>query len=113
MYSELLYYYKHKNDPKYLKKRRDYYHKWYKKNGRKRNEKYKEYIEIWQSHHPKEFKAQQLLGRAIKAGKIIKPNQCSVCRRKNTRIHGHHKDYSKPLDVIWLCASCHKIYHSV
>ena len=27
------------------------------------------------------------------------------------RIHGHHTNYSEPLCVVWLCASCHSRLH--
>ena len=48
---------------------------------------------------------------AVKTGKLIKPERCEYCNRKAQRIEGHHEDYSKPLDVIWLCRSCHGKIH--
>lgn len=41
-------------------------------------------------------------------GKGHKPKNCSICG-KETRIHGHHPDYDKPLKVVWCCQVCHKI----
>ena len=58
---------------------------------------------------PEIIKARSCLNNAIKAGKISR-EPCSVCG-KEKYIHGHHKDYSKPLDVIWLCAKHHKEMH--
>jgi hypothetical protein len=75
---------------------RQYYKRWYKKNGRKRN--------------PNSMIAMGVLNNAVLSGKVVKPNKCNRCN-KIKRIYGHHVDYSKPLDVVWLCASCHKIIH--
>lgn len=50
--------------------------------------------------------------KALKNGLIIRPNQCSNCGETSKRIHGHHPDYSKPLLVMWLCASCHMSLHA-
>ena len=47
---------------------------------------------------------------AIKSGKLIK-QPCSICGSVDN-INAHHKDYSKPLDVIWYCSTCHKNYHA-
>lgn len=51
-------------------------------------------------------KARELLNHAVKSGKIIKPTNCSCCG-KIRKVTGHHPDYSKPLEVIWLCYECH------
>lgn len=51
--------------------------------------------------------AHALLHHAIKTGKIKRPNKCSNCNKK-CKPEGHHKDYDKPLEVVWLCFQCHK-----
>jgi hypothetical protein len=35
---------------------------------------------------------------------------CSICGEQKT-IHAHHDDYTKPLDVIWLCRKHHQERH--
>jgi hypothetical protein len=52
-------------------------------------------------------KARYLLNKAVKEGRIIKPSTCSDCSKSGVIIDGHHEDYSKPLEVIWLCKKCH------
>ena len=52
-----------------------------------------------------------MLRLAVKRGKIEKPELCSNCQIKpklSEQIEAHHKDYSKPFDVEWLCVPCHK-----
>lgn len=41
-------------------------------------------------------------------GKLI-PKNCQDCG--STESQKHHEDYSKPLDVIWLCRPCHLNRH--
>ena len=48
---------------------------------------------------------------AVKAGNIIKPDACVVCG-SDKDIQGHHEDYTKPLEVAWLCRDCHANYHA-
>ena len=43
---------------------------------------------------------------AVKTGTLIKPKKCEVCEEVKP-LQGHHEDYSKPLEVIWLCTGCH------
>ena len=64
--------------------------------------------------HRKKFPAQehahQVLRSAIRSGRMVRPDECSICHKK-CKPQGHHEDYSKPLDVIWLCRSCHTLVH--
>jgi hypothetical protein len=47
---------------------------------------------------------------AVSTGKLKNP---CVCERCNTKCvtEAHHYDYSKPLEVTWLCDYCHKEVH--
>lgn len=55
--------------------------------------------------------ANRRLRYAVHSGKIHRPNYCSKCG-EGCIPHGHHTDYKKPLDVVWLCASCHRSEHA-
>lgn len=48
---------------------------------------------------------------AVRLGRLAKPANCERCGESNQRIHAHHEDYSKPLEVKWLCPVCHNIRH--
>jgi len=50
--------------------------------------------------------AQSAIARAIKDGKIRRPDVCSECEKAG-RIEAAHHDYGAPFDVRWLCRSCH------
>ncbi|MDK1020209.1 MAG: hypothetical protein QGD90_01045 [Candidatus Hydrogenedentes bacterium] len=53
-------------------------------------------------------RAQDALNHAVKGGKIIR-RSCSACGAPKAQ--AHHKDYSQPLDVVWLCQRCHAKEH--
>ena len=59
----------------------------------------------------KQKSARHVLAKAIRHGKITKPARCSKCQRECVP-DGHHIDYSRPLDVIWLCRQCHSAEHT-
>jgi hypothetical protein len=48
--------------------------------------------------------------RAVKSGKIVKPTECEECKQE-LFLEAHHEDYSKPLEVKWLCKTCHENTH--
>lgn len=54
-------------------------------------------------------KARSMISYAIKTGKI-KPLLCFVC---GDLAEAHHPDYSRPLDVVWLCKTHHKDAHLI
>lgn len=50
--------------------------------------------------------------QAVKSGKLIRPDKCSKCGC-DCKPEAHHEDYTKSLEVTWLCKDCHeKIHHS-
>ena len=57
--------------------------------------------------HPEENRAHARVHNALAAGKLTR-KPCEVCGAK---AHAHHDDYSKPLDVRWLCPVHHKMVH--
>lgn len=64
----------------------------------------------WQAQHPDRRAAHVILGNAVRDGRISKPANCAICGIGG-RIHGHHDDYAKPLEVTWCCSKCHTEIH--
>ena len=65
-------------------------------------------LKKWKLLNPEKNRAQQTVYRAVKSGKIAKPGICQACGAESP-VEGHHFDYYKPLDVVWLCHQCHVI----
>ncbi len=66
-------------------------------------------INYLESHRQRQ-RARWSVKRAIKSGKLFRPNACQKC---GCECHpdAHHCDYSKPIEVMWLCKSCHVEWH--
>jgi|SRR3990167_3312394 len=99
-----------RKNPEFRKKEKEYYQQWYETNGRNRAMDYREAIYEWRKNHPEATVAHGKVQRAILTGKIKKADECSQCR-KIKRLSAHHDDYSKPLEILWPCSSCHKLKH--
>jgi hypothetical protein len=74
---------------------------------------------IRKEKYPQKVKAMQEVRAAISRGLLIRPSVCSKCgtqdpKQQNgvTAIHAHHHNgYDNPLDVQWLCITCHTAEH--
>lgn len=57
--------------------------------------------------------ALNMLTAAIQRGDLVPAEHCQKCGcpSEGRALDGHHEDYSKPLEVEWLCCSCHKKHH--
>ena len=54
--------------------------------------------------------AHRIVQNAVRAGLLVVPWICEQCGA-NERLDAHHDDYSKPLEVRWLCRPCHAKHH--
>lgn len=67
---------------------------------------------IDRARYPTKHRARMAVSAAVRRGKLIRPTECSNCPASGVPIEGHHADYSKPLDVDWLCRKCHRAIHN-
>lgn len=51
--------------------------------------------------------ARRITRRAIRAGVLVRPDNCSMCGGSDGVIEGHHPNHCYALDVVWLCRKCH------
>ena len=63
--------------------------------------------------NPLKRRCRSKVNYAIECGKL-KRGHCEDCKAppNEERIVGHHEDYNKPLEIVWLCYSCHMRRHS-
>jgi hypothetical protein len=66
-------------------------------------------IARWMEANPDRKSAQTKLRKAVLGGTVQK-HPCWVCGEK---AEAHHPDYSRPLDVVWLCRSHHMQAHAI
>lgn len=100
------YYRAHIDDPKRKEMRQKYME------GCRASGKYKqaekERAQKSKAKYPEKYKARSAVNNAIQLGKL-KKGMCEICG--NPEVEAHHDDYSKPLDIRWLCAEHHGKQH--
>lgn len=67
-------------------------------------------VKSYRNRNPSIYEAHNLVNKAVKNGGLKKPDICSKCNSSG-KIHGHHSNYNKPLEVIWFCEGCHAEWH--
>lgn len=86
----------------------------YKRKDDKWHEANKEKLKKWRAEYYKNNKhkiqAHYQVKQALYKGILKKIHNCEQCGALKT--YAHHPDYSKPLDVVWLCGSCHMRWHA-
>lgn len=70
----------------------------------KRKAKLIEYQRARRARDPLKYKARTAVSNALRDGRLRR----SPCRCGARRVQAHHADYSKPLEVEWLCFRCHR-----
>jgi hypothetical protein len=74
----------------------------------------KQSVYRWRATHPERSaiakRARRIVYEAIRRGTLIRGNECRECKAANVAIEAAHTDYTRPLDVIWLCRPCHRTW---
>lgn len=91
-------------------KQKEYAKRSREKNPGRFKENIRKNIKLDRERYPEKNKARKLLFSALRVGFLIRPTACTKCLTE-CKPEGHHTDYSKPLDVIWLCRECHNKEH--
>jgi hypothetical protein len=80
--------------------------------AKQRSKKRTIYFVDYRKNTQEKVKARRLVERAVIRGDL-KRSECSrkseIC---NSKIEGHHFDYSKPLEVLWVCSRHHREIHN-
>ena len=58
----------------------------------------------------KRARAHMTISQAIKKGTLTRPDKCVRCKNV-CKPYAHHNDDANPLEVIWLCSTCHAQKH--
>lgn len=62
----------------------------------------------WREANPEKARCHRLVNEAVNRG-LLKKFSCHICGDQDSQ--AHHEDYSKPLEVVWLCNKHHKERH--
>lgn len=76
----------------------------------RRNDEYKKKSALYKRENYHRYKDKVFARNATRKLRLDKPDKCSACNEVK-HVEAHHDDYSKPLDVRWLCVHCHNEWH--
>lgn len=96
------------NTDKYKERIKKYGNKYDKIFKLKHKEEIKEKRKIYKINNPEKIKARQKVLNSVYKKKIFR-QPCCVCG--NPKVEGHHEDYGKPLEIIWVCKKHHIEIH--
>lgn len=103
-----------KLDSRNCRKKNKKYYQEYDKKRRQNSDRIlsaRQAIKDWQVKNPRKAWASRTLNNALRDGRILRGAECENCN-STENICGHHDDYLKPLEVRWLCSSCHSQWHA-
>ena len=80
---------------------------WARLNRSRKNDINRKWRAVHQDRRKIMMSATNLLWKEIRSGRIIRGQYCERCGSTEA-IEGAHADYTKPLDVYWLCRPCHR-----
>ena len=66
----------------------------------------KQHTAAYRAKYPEKYMAHTAVNNAVRDGRLYKPDYCEECGNY-CNPEAHHEDYAYPLEVIWLCKSCH------
>jgi hypothetical protein len=92
-----------RRNPEYREKQRLWAREW-RRNNPEKYHKGSELAKRWQHNNIEKHRAQEY------ARKVPISSNCFKCG-STTQLERHHPDYSKPLEIVTLCDSCHKREH--
>jgi len=92
---------------KYVKKPGDTWDRWGDKSPNWKGGRSKDHMHYrrkFVKENPEKIKAQSIVLTAVRNGTLVK-EPCKICGKG--KVDSHHKDYTKPLEVVWLCRKHH------
>lgn len=70
----------------------------------------RDYCPEFRKNNPEKYAAHKAVQCALRRGDLVKL-PCIICGSDS--VEAHHPDYSRPLDVVWLCVLHHRQTHAM
>jgi hypothetical protein len=77
----------------------------------RRHDQHTAWVRRWRAEHRETYRmltrAHNAVHRALQRGTLIKASTCAFCGGDGY-LEAAHTDYTRPLDVLWVCRPCHR-----